>query len=239
MTELSGALEGIGLSPLIKFLSDIHVNGALSLEEAPFTGKLYFDHGQVRGARFGTDEGSVAVEGIALTLRDGRFAFTSASTDPETVNLSYEGDGIIQELDRLAGEADRYGRLIPPMSATPVPKRSSGSEEDESVMLDRGSVQLLLNCNGRATVADLVQSGSKLSTLKRLARLVELGLIECQPADRPRPPAPRPEADANSPRQSTPAWSPQPASAEPTLHSGANLASVSQDGTRWKWRRGQ
>jgi len=238
MTELAGDLEGIGLSRLIKLLSDIRASGVLSLAEAPFSGKLTFDEGQVCGAKFGTEEGLAALEAIALTLGPGRFEFTSASTEAELHNLDLDGDATIRELDRLAIEAERYRRVMPPLSLVPVPKRSSGPQ-DETVTVERGSLDLLLDCDGRTTVADLVQRGSMLNTLKRLSRLIELGLIECRPFDRGHSPSGRHETEHVPSRHTTPGQPAAPAEADALLHAGLNRTTLSHDGPRWKWRRGQ
>ena len=238
MTELAGDLEGIGLSRLIKLLSDIRASGALSLEEAPFTGRLTFDEGQVYGAKFGTEEGMAALEAIALTLGPGRFSFTSASPEPELRNLDLDGETVIRELDRLGIEAERYRRIMPPLSLVPVPKRSSGPQ-DETISVERGSLDLLLDCDGRTTVADLVQRGSMLNTLKRLSRLIELGLIECRPMDRSHSPSGRHETEHVPSRQSTHAQPAAPSQADGVLHVGLDRTALNQDGPRWKWRRGQ
>src|SRR5215813_10791641 len=130
MTEISGHLEGIGLSHLIQFLGELNSTGELALEEAPFTGKLYFENGQVRGAQFGTEQGLPALEAIALTLGPGRFSFSSAPDSPAVQNLDVDGDTVRVELDRLATDAEHYRRLMPSLSSTPVPVRSADRESE-------------------------------------------------------------------------------------------------------------
>ncbi len=235
MTEISGDLEGIGLSQLIKFLGALNSTGELALEEAPFTGKLYFENGQVRGAQFGSEEGVAALEAIALTLGPGRFAFSSVSDEPALHNLDFEGDGVITELERLTVHAEHYRRLMPPLSATPVPIRSK-DRMSEPVTLERGALQLLLDCNGRTTVAELVRNGSMLSTLKNLSQLVEFGLLECQPVERTRPQAPRTENGHASPRSQRPASATSVDDEQLSANGAPNRAGLTQAGSRWKWR---
>jgi len=235
MTELSGHLDGIGLSRLIKFLSELKSTGQLAVEEAPFTGKLYFENGRVLGAQFGTEEGPAALEAIALTLGPGRFAFSSATDESPPHNLDLEGDGVILELDRLSTQAQHYRRLMPSLSSTPVPIRST-ERATESVTLERGAVQLLLECNGRTTVAELVRGGGMLNTLKQLSQLVEFGLVDCQPVERMRTQTPRPENGHASARTQR---APGPAPVEDatsSLNGVASRANMIPPGSRWKWR---
>ena len=194
LTELAGNIEGIGLARLIKLLSDIRASGALSLEEAPFTGRLTFDEGQVYGAKFGTEEGMAALEAIALALRTpASFSFTSASPkEPELRNLDLDGETVIREFDQLGRGLNATDASCPRSHLCPYP--SGRVVRKTKRFLSSGA---RLTCCWTATAVrpsrDLVQRGSMLNTLKRLSRLIELGLIECRPMDRSHSPSGRHE----------------------------------------------
>jgi hypothetical protein len=78
-----------------------------------------------------------------------------------------------------------------------------------------------------------------LATLKRLARMVELGLLECQPVERTRATAAR-DSENGIPRSARAARSPQSdgEDVESVMEGGLSRAGTGLVVSRWKWRRG-
>src|ERR671930_2336100 len=102
MTELTGTLEGIGLAPLIGFLTGLGKSGRLSVDEGPMGGEVHLDAGQVVGAAFDTERGLPALDSIGLALGKGRFAFSELVTGEFERNLSLNPAELRQHLDDLA-----------------------------------------------------------------------------------------------------------------------------------------
>ena len=76
---------------------------------------------------------------------------------------------MIRESDRLGIEAERYRRIMPPLSLVPVPKRSSGPQDETFV--ERGSLDLLLDCGTAVRQSRTWCSAGACST-ERLKRLL-------------------------------------------------------------------
>src|SRR5919198_5728773 len=100
MTELSGALEGIGLFPLLNFLSSLKAAGRLTIADADLSGTLYFTDGRVVGAQFGADSGQVALDAIGLALGSGRFNFADGDGERAT-NLDLSPTELHDHLTQL------------------------------------------------------------------------------------------------------------------------------------------
>ncbi|MDQ3811559.1 MAG: DUF4388 domain-containing protein, partial [Chloroflexota bacterium] len=182
MTELSGTLEGIGLLPLLTFLSGLRATGRLAIADRELSGALYFVDGRVVGADFGQDTGQVALDAIGLALGGGRFNFTDDGGE-RARNLDLDPAELQLHLEQLAAERQRLMAGLPSLDAAPQPL--ADGPDDQPIALDRGTLRLLMRCDGRTSVMDLARDAGLLVTLKRLARLFELNLIR---ADQAAPP---------------------------------------------------
>jgi hypothetical protein len=175
MTELSGTLDGIGLFPLLNFLSGLKARGRLAIADRDLSGSLFLSDGRVVGATFGGDTGQVALDAIGLALGQGRFDFADDGAE-RPVNQTMDASELQQHLEQLASERQRIMASIPSLDAVPV--SMIDGPDDQPIALDRGTLRLLLRCDGRGSVLDLARDGGLLPALKRLAHLHELKLID-------------------------------------------------------------
>lgn len=187
MTELSGTLDGIGLFALLNFLSGLKARGRLAINDRELSGNLFFSEGRVVGATFGADSGPVALDAVGLALGQGRFTFSDDGSD-YPANLDMEPAALQKHLDRLASERQRITAVLPSLDA--VPLSATDGPDDQAIALDRGTLRLLLRCDGRTPVLELAREGGLLPTLKRLANLYELQLIQVVQEPRREPAAP-------------------------------------------------
>jgi hypothetical protein len=174
MTELSGTLDGIGLFPLLNFLGSLKAFGRLTITDADLSGSLHLNDGRVVGATFGIDQGEVALDAIGLALGSGHFEFVDDATD-RTENLELSSSELQQHLLTLQSERARIMGAIPSLHA--VPASSMDGPDDQPIAIDRGTLRLLMRCDGRSNVLDLAREADLLSTLKRLTTLAELDLV--------------------------------------------------------------
>jgi hypothetical protein len=176
MTELSGALDGIGLQPLLGFLGGLNQSGHLTLEDEHWAGTLALADGQIVGATFGPEHGLDALDAIFFALQHGRFRF-SASESCE-VNLVMDPAALAEHLAALGREVAELASVVPSLGAVP---RVVDSTEAGQVTLGRGALRLLLVLDGRRTVAEHARDRNLLTTLRELAELTRLGLVTTEP----------------------------------------------------------
>jgi len=193
MTELSGTLDGIGLFSLLNFLSGLQARGRLAITDRDLSGTLYLTEGRVVGASFGSDTGEVALDAIGLALGQGRFNFADDGAEQPS-NLNMTAPELQKHLEDLAAERQRIMAFVPSLDAAPSASLDTLQEgsDDQPVTLDRGTLRLLMRSDGQRSVLDLAREGGLLVTLKRLANLNDLGLINV--ADQP-PQAAAPKSD--------------------------------------------
>ena len=181
---MSGTLgEDLELDELARFLTSTGLSGLLTIEDPPFSGQLYLAEHGLAGAGFANETGRPALEAIALGLGKGRFAFSSGAADSLS-NLRLTGAELVAQLEALAEDSSRFARVVPSLAAVPRQAIADTDEADGTVSLSREALRLLLTCTGRASVADLAERYGLLATLKQLAQLVELELIEFELAQR-------------------------------------------------------
>jgi hypothetical protein len=237
MTELSGTLDGIGLAPLVSFLTGLGKSGRLTIADGPMVGEVFLEGGQVIGAAFDAERGLPALDAIGLALGGGRFGFAEQDTRLVEHNVSLAPAELRQHLDELHREQSVLAAAIPSLSAVPTVLVDESGTEDE-IGLDRDTLRLLMQIDGRRSVADLARERGLMRTLKQLARLSQLKLARIEPPNGPS--SARPEwhgqahAAAHSPAQPSPQPEPQPqpqsAEQQPSQRSG---------GSTWsRWRGG-
>jgi Domain of unknown function (DUF4388) len=179
MTELSGTLEGIGLAPLVSFLTGLGKSGRLTIADGPMAGEVFLDGGQVIGAAFDAERGLAALDAIGLALGGGRFGFAEQETHVVEHNVSLSTAELRQHLDDLQREAAVLAAAIPSLSAVPHLVVDESGTEDE-IGLDRDTLRLLMQIDGRRSVAELARERGLLRTLKQLARLSQLKLARIE-----------------------------------------------------------
>jgi hypothetical protein len=192
MTELSGTLDGIGLFALLNFLAGLKSRGRLAITDRELSGTLNFTDGRVVGASFGNDTGEVALDAIGLALGQGRFSFADEGGEQST-NLNMDGPELQKHLEHLQSERERIMVGIPSLDSVPSVNLDGGAD-DQAIALDRGTLRLLVKCDGRRSVLDLAREAGLLATLKRLANLHEQKLVSVDAqAQAEAPEAPQPE----------------------------------------------
>jgi Domain of unknown function (DUF4388) len=234
MTELSGTLEGIGLAPLVSFLTGLGKSGRLTIADGPMAGEVFLEGGQVIGAAFDAERGLPALDAIGLALGGGRFGFAEQDTRLVEHNVSLAPAELRQHLDELHREQSVLAAAIPSLAAVPMLVVDESGTEDE-IGLDRDTLRLLMQIDGRRTVADLARERGLLRTLKQLTRLAQLNLTRIEPPNGPSPTRAEWQAQPNTPPepvQPQPQPEPlgQPAEQQPNQRSG---------GSTWsRWRGG-
>ncbi|MBV9323604.1 MAG: DUF4388 domain-containing protein [Chloroflexi bacterium] len=173
--ELSGQLRGIGLRPLVNFLSDLNKNGRLVVRDDRWTGTISFVDGQIVGANFAGEQGLAALDAIFFALEHGSFDFNTTA-DCEH-NVLVQPQALAEHLDTLHGEIQQLGDVVTSLSAVPG---HAESIPDGEFALTRSSLALLLAVDGRRTVADHAREHGLLATLRELATLIQLGLVTMQ-----------------------------------------------------------
>ena len=184
MTELNGALRGLGLPAIVRFLASLRRTGWLRVVRDDWHGELYLEGGRVMAASWGTCQGLPAIEAIVQALPEGQFTFTTSTAGPpadeRTVELSPED--LQARLDDLATQAAPGAPRLPAPLAVPVlvPQEDG---RDAQLQLDRGTLRTLLAVDGRRTVRDIVSARGACATLWQLAALAELGMIRVTGVD--------------------------------------------------------
>jgi len=218
MTQLSGSLAGIGLSALLRFLSDVRASGHLVVVDGDLQGVLSLEGGRLASAAFERERGLDALEAVALALGGGHFELHPAA-EPLVADLTLNQPQVDTRLGHLLEEQARLGASVPSLRAVPRLALEAGAEHDQdTLLLDRDALRLLLRVDGTRTVRELGREDGLVHTLRLLARLAELQLV-CIEAPAPVPAAPSgPQSEAARARP-TPAPTPRPsassAAAEP------------------------
>jgi hypothetical protein len=181
MTELSGMLDGLGLSAIVRFLSGLHKSGRLELTQHDWVGEIHFDSGRLTHASLGTRTGLIALDALVEVLPGASFTFDSHAqpTDEPTIQLG--NDDLLAHVDEVAARVARGQRRLPEANAVPA-QATIESGAEEPLQLDRAALQTLLLVDGQRSVREIVAQRGSLDALWHLARLGEAGLIQL---DRP------------------------------------------------------
>src|SRR5258708_2481277 len=178
MTELSGTLEGVGLPAIVRFLTGLKKSGCLRIVHNDWRGEIFFDLGQVTGASLASRRGLTALDALVQALPGGDFTFDGAAQRPAArdANISLSAEALQAHLDDLASSAANGTPRLPSFDAVPaVPDQDDSSSGEDTVPLDRGTLQTLLAVDGRRTVQEIVAHRGSLDVLWQLANLVEVG----------------------------------------------------------------
>jgi hypothetical protein len=181
VTEMMGVLDDVrALAVLVRFLVGEDARGTLTVDQPPFSGQLFLDHGRLVGASFESETGEPAMHALALAFGNrGRFHFVEGVNEP-TLD-STPGPCLLPMLDKFAERGAQLARLIPALTAIPMPIDLEGPEE-APISFQRRDLAVLRACNGHATVGDVVGKCGLVTALERIAHFVELGLVRIEPA---------------------------------------------------------
>src|SRR5918912_3149194 len=179
MTELNGALDGLGLPAIVRFLASLRMTGWLRIVHEDWHGELFFEAGRVVAASFGNRTGLPAIEALIQALPEGQFTFTTASAGPaaEQRNVDLTSDELLAHLDELV-QAVQTAPSLPPLTAVPVVVPQEDGGDADNLRLDRGTLQTLLAVDGHRTVREIVTARGSFEALWQLGSLARLGVIE-------------------------------------------------------------
>jgi signal peptidase I len=192
MVDLHGSLASIQIGPLTRFLCTLGKSGDLLVSGAGWVGQLSLDGGALTAARIETESGADALRAIAATTIDGEFEFVEGR--PTLAPNPDLGPEAMASLDSPRLDRAAWGGRVP--TPSDVPRRAlPADDEGGPVSLDRPTVHLLLQVDGRLNVRELSAREGVWRTLNGLARLWELGFIQLEPPPSgPTGPASRTEA---------------------------------------------
>jgi len=232
MTQLSGSLAGIGLSALLRFLSDVRATGHLVVVDGDLQGVLSLEGGRLASAAFERERGLDALEAVALALGGGHFELRPAA-EPLVADLSLDQPQVDTRLGHLLEEQARLGASVPSLRAVPRLALEAGAEHDQdTLLLDRDALRLLLRVDGSRTVRELGREDGLVPTLRRLAHLAELQLVRIDA------PAPMPGAPSSVPASEAARLRPTPAPTPRPSAPSAAAESTKPGPAAWsRWRR--
>ena len=181
MAEISGSLASIELVPLVRLLTDLSKSGDLLVANQHWVGQLSFDHGRLVGAAIADEVGPEALEFIAVGMYAGEFEF---SEGPPTFDARATlGADALALLEEFASPAARGRRRILP-NPTAVPRLAAAPQlDEEQVSVERAVIYVLLAIDGQRTVREIAARYGPLQTVKALARLTQLGLLDTTSLD--------------------------------------------------------
>jgi hypothetical protein len=176
MSELSGMLDGLGLSAIVRFLSGLNKRGRLRLSQHDWVGEIHFDSGRLTHASLGTRNGLTALDALVEVLPRASFSFDShaAPTDEPTIQLS--NDELLAHLDEVVARVASGERRLPEADAIPA-QTTIDSGAEEPLQLDRATLQTLLAVDGQRSVREIVARRGSFDALWHLASLRDVGLI--------------------------------------------------------------
>ncbi|MGI9146401.1 MAG: DUF4388 domain-containing protein [Chloroflexota bacterium] len=181
MTELSGTLEGMGLSAIVRFLAGLKKTGCLRVADDDWHGEIVFEAGEVTGASFGSRDGLAALDALLQALPRADFIFETnpRTSAPPSIGLSFEA--LQTHLEKLGARIDSGTPSLPSADAVPeVVVQAPSAAVEDPLPLDRGTLQTLLVVDGKRTVRQVVAQRGSFDALWQLGSLATLGLVRLQ-----------------------------------------------------------
>ncbi len=178
MTELSGTLEGVGLPAIVRFLAALQKAGCLRITHQDWRGEIQFDAGQIVSASIGSRKGLAALDALILALPGASFVFDDKARLEGESNVLLTQEALHAHLDELAQRTANGGPMLPSLDAVPqlVPQDDESAAE-ETVPLDRGTLQTLLAIDGKRSVREIIGVRGSFEALWQVASLSEVGLV--------------------------------------------------------------
>jgi hypothetical protein len=195
MTELSGTLEGVGVSAIVRFISGLKKRGCLRITQYGWQGEIYFDDGHVTDARLGTRSGLAVLDALVELLPGAIFAFDSQALPSGEPTIRLSSEALEAHLDDVSERLARGTPKLPRPDAVPVLVVHAGNGE-EPLALDRGTLQTLLAVDARRDVREVVAARGSFDALWQLGTLIEVGLVESASSERAAAVTPTPERPA-------------------------------------------
>src|SRR5262249_15144901 len=148
--------------------------GALRISHENWRGEVYFDGGLVVGAALGSRRGVSALDGLMRALPGGRFVFDSDARLEGAPNIEFSREQLFDHLDG----SDNSGPPLPSLDSVPhvVPQDDTAGGE-ETLSLNRGTLQTLLAIDGVRTVGDVIGVRGSFDALWQIANLAKVGLV--------------------------------------------------------------
>src|SRR5205823_14608365 len=100
------------------------------------------------------------------------------------VELSHEA--LLAHLDELATRTASGGPVLPSLESVPhVTPQIDDAPDEDTVPLDRGTLQTLLQIDGRRTVREIISVRGSFEALWQVANLCDAGLVRVGPVATP------------------------------------------------------
>lgn len=179
---LRGSTDLVDLAELVRSVAALDVDGRLCLSHDSWWGEMFVHGGRLVEAVCGADRGQHALDAICQLAAPSdtviRFTFW-----PEGLDGVEGGE---EDLGAYFGRAAREARMIHTLVAAggDVPRVMPYDPElgeDDTVLLDRRTLALLVDVDGRRSVAQLAHLHGELPTLKGLVRLIDAGVLAVPP----------------------------------------------------------
>ncbi|HEY3062097.1 MAG TPA: DUF4388 domain-containing protein [Chloroflexota bacterium] len=178
MTELSGTLEGVGLPAIVRFLAALQKTGCLRITHQDWHGEIHFDAGQIVSATIGSRKGIAALDALVLALPGASFVFDDKARLAGESNVQLNPDGLQAHLDELAQRTASGGPTLPSLDAVPqIVAQNDDASAEETVPLDRGTLQTLLAIDGKRSVREIIAVRGSFEALWQVGNLAEVGLV--------------------------------------------------------------
>jgi hypothetical protein len=174
MTVLCGALADVGLPPLLRFLVHLGQSGQLRIARGQWGAELAFDRGQLVAAAIGEDRGPGVLEAIVLALSDGEFTFTEGALLAAD-NMDADSTSLQVRVEALASVVGTMSPTISLLSM--VPQLVVPTSEEGLLRLDRPTLNVLLNIDGRRNVEEIAALLGLVQATNALVVLCALGLV--------------------------------------------------------------
>jgi O-antigen ligase len=180
---LSGTVGFSELGPLVSSVAALHVNGHLHVTTPDLSADMTFRAGWLLEVSAGSDRGRSALDAIWLAAAqagtDLQFAYWQDDEEPAAGVLGLIAPNELpQYLDQISRQALTIGLLFQSREEVPWFFAPESDEYDsEPIHLDRHTLRLLRDVDGRRTVADLATIHGELPTLTGLFRLIDLGIL--------------------------------------------------------------
>jgi hypothetical protein len=188
MTELSGILDGLGLSAIVRFLSGLNKRGRLRLSQHDWVGEIHFDSGRLTHASLGTRSGLTALDALVEVLPRASFSFDSHAAPTTEPTIQIGNDELLAHLDQVVARVASGERKLPDADAVPV-QTTTDSSAEEPLQLDRAALQTLLVVDGQRSVREIVAKRGTFDALWHLASLRDVGLVSFEQQQVEREPA--------------------------------------------------
>jgi hypothetical protein len=121
----------------------------LRITHQDWGGEIHFDGGQITSATLGSRKGLSALDALVQALPGAAFVFDGDARWTEEPNITLSQDEMQAHLTELVEQSAHGGPTLPSLGVVPVlVPQDDESAAEETMPLDRGTVQTLLAIDG-------------------------------------------------------------------------------------------